>query len=342
MTLYLHGMGHYHPPNEIDNRFLETLDIGTNDEWIVDRVGIRLRRTVLPLSYIRSTRNADPRAAGEAAEMGNAQLGARAAELALARAGVAKEQVGLVISGTTSPTHVCPAEASFIAAELGLSATAFDINSACSSFVTQLYNLSLMKPEALPEFVLLVAVESLTRAVDYSDRANCVLFGDGAAAAVVSTRTPAPARLMHHAVASDVRGADKVVIPWAGYFGQDGRAVQMFAIRRTRSGYEELRALTKGDGDGSGGGGGDDARSLHFIGHQANLRVLEQVCKYCEIPPALHHSNVEVRGNTGAASAPSVLSMQWEKFTPRDDVALVVVGGGLTWARVLIRFGDET
>ena len=103
----------------------------------------------------------------------------------------------------------------------------------------------------------------------------------------------------------------------------------MFAIRRTRSGYEALRDVVDEEGAG---------RDLHFIGHQANMRVLEQVCKRCEIPAERHHANVDTRGNTGCPSAPSVLSAQWEKFTPRDDVALVVVGGGLTWSRALVRF----
>ena len=83
MTLALHGVGHVHPDNEITNRFLEDLDIGTTDDWILERVGIRSRRTVLPLDYIRETRNRDPRAALEAAVISNAELGRRAAEKAI-------------------------------------------------------------------------------------------------------------------------------------------------------------------------------------------------------------------------------------------------------------------
>ncbi len=334
MTLHLHGVGHYHPETEITNDFLESLDIGTNNDWIVDRVGIRTRRTVLPLDYIRETRNQDIRAGAEAVEIGNKVLGARAARLAMERAGIEPEQVGMVISGTTSPTNVCPAEACMIAGELGIQAPAFDLNSACSTFVTQLFNLSLMDPKAVPDYILTVAVESLTPVIDYTDRAGCVLFGDGAAAAVISTRHPGRAQILHLNVESDPAGADKVIIPWAGFFSQDGRAVQMFAIRRTQSGYERICELREQEG-------GAADRTLHFIGHQANLRVLEQVCKRAQIDPALHHSNVAIRGNTGGASAPSVLSMHWEKFTPRDDVAVVVVGGGLTWARMLVRFGAE-
>ena len=88
VSLYLHGLGHFHPENEITNRFLEDLDIGTTDAWIMERVGIRSRRTVLPLDYIRETRNRDPRMAREAMLYGNAETGRRAAEMAIARAGI--------------------------------------------------------------------------------------------------------------------------------------------------------------------------------------------------------------------------------------------------------------
>ncbi len=332
MSLHLHAVGHAHPATEITNAFLESLDIGTSDSWIVDRVGIRTRRSVLPLDYIRDTRNVDTRAAQEAVETPTYKLGAEAARLAIERAGIAPEQIGLVISGSSSPTMATPAEGCFVAGELGLDVPAYDISSACSTFLTQLANLAMMDPARTPEFILTVATEGLTTTVDYNDRGSCVLFGDGAAAAIVSTRTPGRARFLGSSVASDPASAHKVVIPRTGYFAQDGAAVQKFAIRKTRQGYEEVAQLSADGGD---------ARDLHFIGHQANLRVLDQVCKRCGIPPERHHANVDIRGNTGGASAPSVLSMQWDKFTPRDDVAVVVVGGGLTWAHGLVRFGEE-
>jgi len=333
VTLYVHGLGHFHPENELSNRFLEELDIGTNHEWIVERVGIRARRTVLPFDYIRTTRNRDVRAAPGAALYTNAQLGARAAELALARAGVDRERVGLVFSGSSAPSVVCPAEAAFVAKELGLEVPCFDLNSACTTFLAQLFHLSLMDPERLPDFVLIVQTETLTTAVDYTDRNTAVLFGDGAAAAVVSLRVPARVRALHAHAQSSPQGADKVLIPRTGYFVQDGRAVQMFAIKRTREGYERIVEARRDEPDA-------EARPLHFVGHQANLRVLEQVCQRCRIAPELHHANVELFGNTGGASAPSVLSMEWEKWRPEDDVAVSVVGGGLTWARALLRFGE--
>ncbi len=329
MTLYVHGLGHFHPENVISNKFLEELGIGTNDEWIVDRVGIRERRTVLPLDYIRTTKNLDVRASAEAAQLTNAQLAARAAELAIARAGIEKRQIGLIISGSSAPRVLCPAEACFVAKELGIEAFAVDLSSACSTFLVHLYHLSLMDPAKLPEFVLITQTETLTTAVDYSDRSSAVLFGDGAAAAVISTRVPARVQALHTHATSGPVGADKVLIRRTEYFHQDGRAVQMFAIKRTREGYEKLREALAEEGC---------ERPLYFVGHQANLRVLEQVCQRCEIPADRHFSNVDLFGNTGGASCPSVISMHWDKFPAGCDVAAVVVGGGLTWARSLLRF----
>jgi 3-oxoacyl-[acyl-carrier-protein] synthase-3 len=332
-VIYVHGLGHFHPENEVSNRLLEELDIGTSHEWIVERVGIRARRTVLPLDYIRTTKNRDVRAAPEAALYTNAQLGARAAELALARAGIERSQIGLLLSGSSAPGILCPAEAAFVAKALGIEVPSFDLNSACTTFLAQLFHLSLMHPERVPDFVLIVQTESLTTAVDYSDRNTAVLFGDAAAAAVLSLRVPARVRALHVHAQSSPQGADKVVIPRTGYFSQDGRAVQMFAIKRTREGYERIAEARRDELDA-------EARPLHFVGHQANLRVLEQVCERCGIAPELHHANVELFGNTGGASAPAVLSMEWEKWRPEDDVAVSVVGGGLTWARALLRFGE--
>ncbi|MGH7898437.1 MAG: 3-oxoacyl-ACP synthase III family protein, partial [Candidatus Binatia bacterium] len=150
MTLQLHGLGHFHPENEITNQFLESLDIGTSDRWIVERVGIRSRRTSLSLDYIRDTKNRDPRAAAEASIYSNADMGARAAEMALARAGVAKQEIGMVLAGSSAPDTVSPAEACNVARALGLEVPAFDVHSACTSFLALLYVLTIARPEALP------------------------------------------------------------------------------------------------------------------------------------------------------------------------------------------------
>ncbi len=326
--LHLHGLGHCHPDTEITNRFLEELDIGTSDAWIMERVGIRSRRTLLPLDYIRDTRNAEPRAALEAATMSGPEMGRRAAERAIARAGIDPRDIGMVISGCSAPDTAAPAEACNIARLLELEVPSFDVNSACTSFFAGLQVLSMMRPEALPPYVLLVAPEGLTRTVDYSDRTAAVLWGDAAVAAVVSTTVPARATVLGNTLVSSPAGAGSVVVPRLGHFAQEGRVVQMFAIRKTADLLDRLRAEYE-----------DPERRLHFVGHQANLRMLENVCRRCEIPADRHHFNVDWFGNTGAASAGSVVSTRWEKWRDGDDVAVVGVGAGLTWSSYLIRFG---
>lgn len=330
MSLHLHGLGHFHPENQITNDFLVSLDIGTTNEWILERVGIRSRRTVLPLDYIYETRNQDTRAAQEATIYTNAEMGRRAAEMAIARAGIDKNQIGMVIAGGSTPDTVCPAEACNIANLLGLEVPAFDVNSACTSFFAQLNVVDMAEPSRLPEFILIVSPEGFTRTVNYNDRSTAVLWGDAAAAAVVSTRVPGKGELVGCLVESSPAGSDKVVVPRTGHFRQEGRAVQMFAIRRSVQAIERLKASFAREG-----------RPLHFIGHQANLRMLEAVCRQCGVPPELHHSNVEDFGNTGAASGPSVVSMHWDSFGPLDDCAMVGVGSGLTWASGLVRFGGH-
>src|SRR5689334_12032546 len=165
--LYIHGPGHFHPENEVDNAFLESLDIGTTDRWIVERVGIESRRTVLPLDYLRATKNRDLRAAPEAALYSNAETGRRAALMAIERAGIKPSDVGMVIAGGCSPDNCIPAEASRIACALGLSVPAFDLHAACSTFGAQLHLVDRMGPSA-PEYVLVVQPENITRTIDFS------------------------------------------------------------------------------------------------------------------------------------------------------------------------------
>lgn len=325
--LFLHAVGHFHPENLITNEFLSSLDIGTNEAWILERVGIRTRHTVLPLDYIRHTKNADPRAAIEAAEYSNAQTGAQAAKVALSRAGLSAKDIGLVIAGGCSPDECIPAEANRVAELLGIDAPAVDLSSACSSFCSQLHFLDAMRPEKLPDYVLVVNPENSTRVVDYSERTSCVLWGDGSSAAVLSPRHPGPWSLTQTLLGGDPSGADKVKVPRFGHFVQQGAEVQKFAVKRGGETWERLREAWR-----AGGGSGD---GLTFIGHQANLRMLEAVARRGGVPAERHFFNVDRRGNTGAAGAPSVFSEHWGDPALGDAVALCVVGSGLTWAGAL-------
>ncbi len=323
--LFIHGVGHFHPDTRIDNAFLSALHIGTDDAWIMERVGIRERRTVLPLEYIARTKNANPLAAGAVSSHTNAQTGALAARMAIERAGLKPADIGLVIAGGCSPQYSIPAEACLVAAELGIEATAYDLNSACSSFAVQLHYLRGMRPEALPDYVLVVNIENNTRTVDYRDRRTAVLWGDGSAAAVVSARVPAPLRVKHSVVRSSPAGWKKVVIPAGGHFTQEGSAVQAFAIRKSVATIASLASHAEGPRE-----------RLAFIGHQANLLMLNAVCDRAGIDSRRHFRNVEEFGNCGAAGAPSVLSQCWNALPSPCELALVVVGSGLTWGGLLI------
>jgi 3-oxoacyl-[acyl-carrier-protein] synthase-3 len=324
--LYLHGVGHFHPENVIDNRFLEDLDIGTSDSWILERVGIRERRTVLPLDYIRRTRNADVRGAYEAALYTNVETARRAALHALSRAGLAPKDIGMVVSGACTTDASIPAEACRVAAALGIEAVAFDIASACSSFGAQLHVLSQMGP-ALPPYVLVVNPENTTRVVNYADRSSAVLWGDGTSAAVVSSQVPARARVVTTTLDSSPAGCDSVRIPRFGHFTQDGSAVQRFAIKATLAAVRDILSSARERVAVTGG-------TIRFIGHQANRLMLEAVAQRIEV--GAHWHNVELFGNTGAAGAPTVMSQHWEELADGDVVVLAVVGSGLTWSSMQI------
>ena len=318
------GLGHWHPDSVIDNAFLEALGIETNDEWILERVGIRTRRTVLDLDYIRTTKNAEPGLSHAASSATNGQAGAAAARLALKRAGLEASDIGLVLAGGCSPQHSIPAEACIIAAELGIQAPAYDVSSACSSFAAQVHTLRNTRPETLPDYILIVQAEMTTRTVDYRDRSTAVLWGDGAAAAVLSPRKPGKFAVASTVLHSDPSGWDKVSIPAGQHFRQNGPAVQSFAIRKSGDTWKELApAFASPD--------------PFFIGHQANYLMLSSVCERAGIAETRHLSNVRAFGNCGAAGAPSVLSQNWDRFLPGEEVGVVVVGSGLTWGGVALR-----
>jgi 3-oxoacyl-[acyl-carrier-protein] synthase-3 len=328
--LYLHAMGHFNPDNIITNKFLEDLDIGTSEEWILERVGIKTRHTVLPLDYIRQTKNANPLEAFLVRKYRNSQMGAAAARMALTHAALKPEDIGMLISGSSAPDHIAPAESSAIAAQIGIEVPCLDMNSACSSFGMQINFLSRMKPETLPPYILLVDSESITRCVDYSDRSAAVLFGDGAAAAIVSTTVPSRAAFLNSGFDSRPSAWEKVGITSGWRFYQEGNAVQGFAIRKTTETVKSLQDVFA-----------PEAKRFIFIGHQANLGMLNTVCARTGILPENHWYSVDLFGNTGCCSAPGVLSMHWDEIKSGDRIAMAIVGAGLSWAHTMLKVEDN-
>ena len=325
--LYVHGIGHFHPENVITNKFLEDLDIGTTEEWIMERVGIETRRTILPLDYIRETKNARPWETDQVRLYSNAQMAARAANMAIARAGIKVEDIGMVISGSSLPEYLTPAEGATVAGELGIDVPCFDVNSACSTYGVQMNYLDSVRPEKLPPYVLVTNIECPTPSTNYADRASAVLFGDASAATIISTSVPAAKTYTDCSMDSKPTMWDKAKVPRWSYFSQDGGAVQGFAIRKTTDGLRSLMALVPEVSEDH----------FFFVGHQANLGVLLTACERTGIAQNRHWYNVHTFGNTGSAGAASVLSQHWDELRSGDHVALAFVGAGLTWTQMLMR-----
>lgn len=323
--IYLHGMGHFHPENVITNEFLERMDIGTSIEWIMERVGIETRRTILPLDYLLETKNADQRATCEVRLYSNAQLGEAAARMAIERAGIKVEDIGMVISGSSAPEFLTPSEAATVACRLGIDVPCFDLNNACTTFAVQVHFLDMMKPEKLPPYILILNIEGITPSIDYSDRRSAVLFGDASSAAVLSATIPSNKTFTDSAVSAKPSLWDKIQVERWRFFVQDGNAVQGFAIRKTTEGLRNIKESFRGD-----------MKQLFFIGHQANLGVLQTACERSGLPEENHWHNVTAFGNVGCAGAPSVLSQHWNELRPGDCVAMALVGGGLTWTQMAL------
>ncbi|MHC4391790.1 MAG: 3-oxoacyl-ACP synthase III family protein [Planctomycetota bacterium] len=324
--LRITGMGHAHPPGSISNKFLVDLETGTDEEWIAKYIGILERRTVLPLAYIQETKNADPRRALEVASHTPTDLGEQAARVALERAGLQAGDIGLVIGNCCAPVETTPSEAQRIAKRLDIPAKAFDVFTACPAFALHLDLLTGMRDERLPDHTLCVSTACLTTTVDYSDRTDGAIWGDGAAAWIVS-KEGAGARIISTSYATDPKRCEAVVVDRQGYFHQDGRAVRHFSVAQT---VRLLRALEKTQEI--------DWSQTYFVGHQANKAMLDSVCRNRGIDESRHLSNVVHIGNQAGAGAPATISMNWDRMASGDHVAVAVVGAGLSWGSVFLAF----
>lgn len=336
MAIYLTGIGHYHPQHRLPNSFFETLDIDTNDEWITERTGIQERRSVLSTESILAIKKgettiAELRTQGkiEPIETGTVP----AWNTARRRAGLGETDIEFanIICGTSIPDWHIPANACVIAAKLGLKGTCFDLNSACSSFVVDLHALRNMTSQITErQRHIVVNPERYSLAMNFSDRASCVLFGDGTSLAILESANddiPNSLKLIDTVIHSDPEGFEAVAVPANGLFSQNGRVVQKFAVSKTVAITQELlerNSMTIGD-------------LSYFTGHQANLRMLESAVEKLNLPPGRHIHNIETFGNQGAAGAPTVISMNWDLFARGDLLAVAVVGSGLTWGAALFQ-----
>ena len=316
--------GRFNPLRVVTNADLESM-VDTSDEWIRTRTGIRERRL------------ADK-------DTGAADMGAAAARVALERAGLSAADLDFVLVSTATPDRLLPSTACDVQALLGASnAAAYDYATACSGF---LYGLSLAEAHIAAgqgKNVLVVATEKMSSIVDWSDRSTCVLFGDGAGAAVVQPATDGQGILSSY-MRTDGTLAELLYRPGGGakipldiavldershYVKMAGPEVFKSAVRSMCEAAEN--ALQRA------GVSGDDIDLL--VPHQANLRIIESTAKYAKIPMDRVFVNVDRYGNMSSASIPVALdeAVEQGRVGKGSLVLMVAFGAGFTWAANVVR-----
>ena len=317
------GMGSYVPERVLSNADLEKL-VDTSDEWIYTRTGIRERRI-----------------AGE--EEFPSTMGLEAARRALRDSALSTDLIELVIVATMTPDHICPSTAALIEAELfGRRLPALDIQAACTG---HLYALSMAKAyieSGMYRCVLVVSTEKMSAFVDYEDRATCVLFGDGASAAVVAARGPGLA-IDHLALGSDGSLGELICIPSGGARSPaseetvaqkshcirlHGKEVFKHAVRRMAEAVESCLEQA----------GAARSEISWFVPHQANWRIMHALCKQLAIQEERLWKTIHKYGNTSASSVGIALDELEKrgKLEGGSRVLLIAFGGGLTWGAALL------
>lgn len=323
------GWGMYAPSRVVTNDDLAKF-VDTNDEWISSRTGIKERRFA---------------AEGET----TSSMSVRAARIALDRARLRPQDVQLVIVGTCSPDYLFPATACIVQSELGAThAGAFDIEAACTSFVTALGVARGMIMSGTVQNAVVIGAETLSRFLNFKDRTTCVLFGDGAGAVVVEASNASVGiesvvlhsegakgeLLMVKAGGARVPATKETLELGQHFITMQGGEVFRLAVKSMADAAEEaLREAGLGLSD-----------MAIMIPHQANLRIIEGVAKRLHFPMDKVFVNIQRYGNTSAASVPIAIAEAASAGRLRrgDKVLLVAFGGGFTWgASVLEWFGPH-
>jgi len=326
-VIHIVGMGFAYPETKLSNQFLEDLGTGTTAAWISEKIGIETRRTCLPLDYIAETKNCDPRAAREVCTDTPTSLGTTASLMACERAGINPDQVGMIVANCCTPAQTTPSEAQRIGKQLGIKrAKAFDVFTACPAFALHVDFINNHKEESLPDYILCISTATLTTRVDYSDRTDGAIWGDGAAAYILSPRKEGKLAVHSANFIADPMRSDAVVVDTYGYFHQDGRAVRNFSVLQT---VKMMRTLEKENEI--------DWNKDIFIGHQANYTMLQQISSNRNVPEDSHWHNVIHVGNQAGAGAPATLAEHWDDVIPGQKIVVAVVGAGLSWGSVLLQ-----
>jgi 3-oxoacyl-[acyl-carrier-protein] synthase-3 len=319
------GWGTAVPDGRRSNADLEAM-VNTNDSWIVERTGIRERRIAGP---------------GET----SSTLGTAAAADAIKRAGLSPTDIDLLVVATASPDTLLPHTGAYISDALGLRCGSFDLSAACAGFIYELVvGASLLN--AGYEHVLLIGAETLSRITDPDDRTTVILFGDGAAAAVIAQSTGEPGILAWD-LGCDGSAAGLIEIPAGGSrLPASAETVAAHGHYMKMQGQEVFRRAVRAVVESStttleqAGVGIDDV--AWFVPHQANLRIIEAAAKRLGFEPERTVTNIEQYGNTSSASIPLALfeAVDAGRINDGDLVLCAGVGAGLTWGSALIRWGQ--
>jgi 3-oxoacyl-[acyl-carrier-protein] synthase-3 len=320
------GWGKYVPEQVLTNRRLEQM-VETSDEWIYSRTGIRERRIASPAETVST-------------------MSVAASQAALSVAGLDPADLDLIIAGTSSPDYLMPAAASMIQEELRAErAAAFDLRAGCAGFVYGLSVGTQFIASGMYQNVLVLGAEITSKFIDWEDRNTCILFGDGAGAVVLQAHDE-PTGLVASNLGSQGADYSALYVPGGGskhpftqdvldrglmHIRMDGQRLYKFAVSTpVRVARETLE---------SAGLSIDDIKLM--IPHQANMRIVESICKRLGIPEDRVFVNIDKYGNTSAASIAIALCEAAEegRLEPGDHILLLGFGAGLTWAAGVVRWG---
>ena len=322
------GTGHSYPEGILTNAQLEKM-VETSDDWITSRTGIKQRRKAGPGEY-------------------TSQFAVRAARQAIERAGLQPEDIDLLLCATVSPDQILPSTGCIIQAELGANnAAAMDVVAACSGFLYGLTLADTMVRTGQSKYALVIGAEILTQYVDYTDRNTCILFGDGAGAAVLGpVAAEEPDRgILAARIKSDGRYEEQLFSPGGGtrrpptaetlaagdhYFKMRGNELFKVAVRSMTDISREVLEEA----------GVSASEVKLFIPHQANQRITDGVASKLKVESDRVYSNIAMHGNTSSASIPIALDecVEAGRIKPGDLVLMASFGGGATWGGLLLRW----
>ncbi len=322
------GTGSYLPPKVLTNFDLQQMGLDTSDEWIVKRTGIRQRRV------------ADP-------DVATSDLAREASLRALEAAGLSVDDVELIILATITPDTCCPAAANWLQAGLGASrAVTFDITAACSGFVFALNVAEQYLRSGTFGTVLVVAAEVMTRTLDWKDRSTCILWGDGAGAAVLGLGDSGPHLLSTHLHTDGANGRD-LLLPGGGSrttpishesVARGDHTLDM--VGANLSFRVAVRHFEEAVREALDHNGLEVAAVDWFIPHQANLRMFQALSKALKVPFERFYLTLEKYGNISSASCAIAFdeAVRDGSIRPGHLICMPVFGGGLTWGSALIRW----